>query len=104
MTETVIDDLNLEFHDTPQLWVAYRGCGCAECPKGYGKTREAAAADLIAWEEGRSSATPQTPCLSEFRKWWEESGVQFKARGVNEEYAWAIFRAGWYAGRADDHF
>jgi hypothetical protein len=36
----------VEYHDTPQLWVAYRGCGCAECPKGYGKTQEEAIADL----------------------------------------------------------
>jgi hypothetical protein len=34
--------VELEFHDTPRLWVAYRGCGCEECPKGFGKTKEEA--------------------------------------------------------------
>ena len=42
----------LEWQSTPQLWVAYR-CGCAECPKGMGKTEEAAIADLKEREEER---------------------------------------------------
>jgi hypothetical protein len=37
----------VEWHDTPQIWVAYDGCGCQECPKGYGKTEEEAIADLL---------------------------------------------------------
>jgi hypothetical protein len=48
--------VELEFHDTPRLWVAYRGCGCEECPKGFGKTKEEAVADL---EE--STATNGSP-------------------------------------------
>jgi hypothetical protein len=38
--------VTVEWHDTPQLWVAYRGCGCPECPKGFGKTQDEAIADL----------------------------------------------------------
>lgn len=41
-------DVTVEWHPTPQLWVAYNGCGCAECPKGYGQTKEEAVADLEA--------------------------------------------------------
>lgn len=44
----------VEWHSTPLLFVAYRGCGCAECPKGYGKTEDEAVADLIEKDEERS--------------------------------------------------
>ena len=37
--------IDLEWHPTPGLWIAYR-CGCSECPKGYGQTQEEAVADL----------------------------------------------------------
>lgn len=47
-----LDEINIQWHDTPQLFVAYRGCGCAECPKGVGKTREEAVADLLERENG----------------------------------------------------
>jgi hypothetical protein len=40
------NDLTLEFQSTAQVWVAYRGCGCADCHKGIGKTQEEAIADL----------------------------------------------------------
>lgn len=42
-----LDSIDLTWHDTPQLWVAYRGCGCVECPKGFGKTRDEAVAALL---------------------------------------------------------
>jgi hypothetical protein len=45
----------LEWHDTPQLWVAYRYCGCVDCPKGFGKTQEEAIANLYEY-----SATPRS--------------------------------------------
>lgn len=45
------DGIDLEWHDTPQLWVAYNGCGCEECPKGFGKTQEEAVANLNEREE-----------------------------------------------------
>jgi hypothetical protein len=38
-------DVSVEWHDTPQLWVAYF-CGCFECPKGMGKTEAEAIEDL----------------------------------------------------------
>jgi hypothetical protein len=61
--------VELEWHPTPRLWVAYRGCGCEECPKGYGKTKEEAIADLgrchrvaaakeIFWMAPSPTATP----------------------------------------------
>lgn len=47
-----MNDLTLEWHSTPQLWVAYRGCGCPECiVYGMGKTKEAAERDLLEREE-----------------------------------------------------
>ncbi len=51
-------DYTVEFHDTPQLWVAYF-CGCPECPKGTGKTQDEAVADLRSFcgYEDDSSAT-----------------------------------------------
>jgi hypothetical protein len=49
--EPVEDPVTVEFHDTPQLWIAYRGCGCADCIKGIGKTQEEAISDLREHEE-----------------------------------------------------
>lgn len=51
-------DYTVEFHDTPQLWVAYF-CGCPECPKGMGKTQDEAFADLrtVCGYEDEPSAT-----------------------------------------------
>lgn len=43
----------VEWHPTARLWVAYR-CGCAECPKGFGKTKEEAIADLMKIGAGSS--------------------------------------------------
>ena len=49
-------DIDLEWHSTPQLWVAYRGCGCSEGPKGMGKTQEEAVKMLKEWEADEQSS------------------------------------------------
>lgn len=50
-------DFTVEFHPTVQLWVAYF-CGCSECQKWFGKTKEEAVA-LIENEVDRDSYTTE---------------------------------------------
>lgn len=48
----------------------------------------------------RRSATlqrPDTNCMVAFKKWWADNRVQCEAKGIREEYAWMIYRAGWWA-------
>jgi hypothetical protein len=52
--------VELEWHPTPRLWVAYRGCGCEECPKGYGETKEEAIADLEESTATQREGSPST--------------------------------------------
>jgi hypothetical protein len=48
-------DIELLWQSTPALWAAYREgyCGCGTChpPVGFGKTKEAATADLLEQED-----------------------------------------------------
>jgi hypothetical protein len=53
------DPIEFSWQSTPQLWTATREsyCGCGECRRGavgFGKTKEAAAADLIEQEDSQS--------------------------------------------------
>lgn len=34
--------------------------------------------------------------MDAFKKWWAENGITCKSKGINEEYAWMIYRAGWH--------
>jgi len=52
-------EFSVEWHPTTQLWVADMGCGCAECLKGFGKTKEEAIADLEERLAERFAATGQ---------------------------------------------
>jgi hypothetical protein len=50
------DPIGYSWQSTPHLWCATREsyCGCGECRRGttgFGKTKEAAAADLIEQED-----------------------------------------------------
>lgn len=49
------DPIEYSWHSTPQLWCAHRknydGAPDSHCPIGFGKTKEAAAAELLEWEE-----------------------------------------------------
>jgi hypothetical protein len=50
-----MDVIEYSWHSTPQLWCAtrpgYDGAPDANCPIGFGKTEEEAAADLIEMED-----------------------------------------------------
>jgi hypothetical protein len=50
----MMNDIDLTWHSTPQLWIAMRHgvCCCPECkpPFGMGKTKEEAVARLREWE------------------------------------------------------
>jgi hypothetical protein len=51
-----MNDIDLTWHSTPQLWIAMRKgyCGCTACmntqPFGMGKTQEAATKALLEYE------------------------------------------------------
>lgn len=59
------DPIELEWHSTPALWMAVRPglCWCYECagkhPRGMGKTKEAATANLLEREESRDGDVDQ---------------------------------------------
>lgn len=39
---------------------------------------------------------PETNCMEAFRRWWNENHLTATSKGIAQEYAWMIYRAGWH--------
>lgn len=48
----------------------------------------------------RSPTPPEqsvpTNCMEAFKRWWDENSVLCTSKGIKQEYAWMIYRAGWH--------
>ena len=49
-----------------------------------------------ATEESRLKVRTPTNCMEAFKRWWAENEIHCKAKGINEVYAWMVYRAGWH--------